>query len=236
MYFVDSSGHTFFQQSFNYNPVGYEYYKNKYIFWIDNKDHSYCSVNNYYIRPIYILTDRQVSALEIRAGSAMFALLSSRNVVQKFKDCVISIDESDFKAVLHFDESWTVNENATNDDNDDNNDNNDNNKNVNDIIELPVLSVSNGEETKTTKYVYPFYVVTTSSEVGSFMTNILIKASYRNNSGKDDEFTSYEYCYITVGAEFNEESEILYINGQNMGVRLPHEILRAVYEGSYINV
>lgn len=232
MYFVDSSGHTFFQQSFNYNPVGYEYYKNKYIFWIDNKDHSYCSVNNYYIRPIYILTDRQVSALEIRAGSAMFALLSSRNVVQKFKDCVISIDESDFKAVLHFDESWTVNENTTNNDNDDNDDNN---KNVNDIIELPVLSVSNGEETKTTKYVYPFYVVTTSSEVGSFMTNILIKASYRNNSGKDDEFTSYEYCYITVGAEFNEESEILYINGQNMGVRLPHEILRAVYEGSYIN-
>ena len=232
MYFVDSSGHTFFQQSFNYNPVGYEYYKNKYIFWIDNKDHSYCSVNNYYIRPIYILTDRQVSALEIRAGSAMFALLSSRNVVQKFKNCVISIDESDFKAVLRFDESWTGNENATNDDNDDNNDNN---KNVNDIIELPVLSVSNGEETKTTKYVYPFYVVTTSSELGSFMTNILIKASYRNNSGQDDEFTSYEYCYITVGAEFNEESEILYINGQNMGVRLPHEILRAVYEGSYIN-
>lgn len=214
MYFVDSSGHTFFQQSFNYNPVGYEYYKNKYIFWIDNKDHSYCSVNNYYIRPIYILTDRQVSALEIRAGSAMFALLSSRNVVQKFKDCVISIDESDFKAVLRFDS---------------------NDEEVNDIIELPVLSVSNGEETKTTKYVYPFYVVTTSSEVGSFMTNILIKASYRNNSGQDDEFTSYEYCYITVGAEFNEESEILYINGQNMGVRLPHEILRAVYEGSYIN-
>ena len=233
MYFVDSSGHTFFQQSFNYNPVGYEYYKNKYIFWIDNKDHSYCSVNNYYIRPIYILTDRQVSALEIRAGSAMFALLSSRNVVQKFKNCVISIDESDFKAVLRFDESWT--ENETNDDNNDKDDNNDNNKNVNDIIELPVLSVSNGEETKTTKYVYPFYVVTTSSEVGSFMTNILIKASYRNNSGQDDEFTSYEYCYITVGAEFNEESEILYINGQNMGVRLPHEILRAVYEGSYLN-
>ena len=76
MYFVDSSGHTFFQQSFDYRPVGYEYYKNKYIFWIDNKDHSYCSVNNYYIRPIYILTDRQVSALEIRAGSAMFALFT----------------------------------------------------------------------------------------------------------------------------------------------------------------
>ena len=214
MYFVDSSGHTFFQQSFDYRPVGYEYYKNKYIFWIDNKDHSYCSVNNYYIRPIYILTDRQVSALEIQAGSAVFALLSSRNVVQKFKDCVISIDESDFKAALRFD---------VNDEDD------------NDIIELPVLSVSDGEETKTTKYVYPFYVVATSSEVGSFMTNILIRASYRNNSGQDDEFTSYEYCYITVGAEFNEESEILYINGQNMGVRLPHEILRAVYEGSYLN-
>ena len=58
MYFVDSSGHTFFQQSFDYRPVGYEYYKNKYIFWIDNKDHSYCYVNNYYITPIYILTDR----------------------------------------------------------------------------------------------------------------------------------------------------------------------------------
>ena len=124
MYFVDSSGHTFFQQSFDYRPVGYEYYKNKYIFWIDNKDHSYCSVNNYYIRPIYILTDRQVSALEIQAGSAVFALLSSRNVVQKFKDCVISIDESDFKAALRFD---------VNDEDD------------NDIIELPVLSVSDGQ-------------------------------------------------------------------------------------------
>ena len=226
MYFVDSSGHTFFQQSFDYRPVGYEYYKNKYIFWIDNKDHSYCSVNNYYIRPIYILTDKPVSSLEIQAGSAVFALLSSRNVVQKFKNCVISIDESDFKAALRYDESWAGNESITIDDNA---------ENVNDIIELPVLSVSNEEKTKTTKYVYPFYVVATSSEVGSFMTNILIRAAYRNNSGQDDVFTSYEYCYITVGAEFNEENEILYINGQNMGVRLPHEILRAVYEGSYLN-
>lgn len=222
MYFVDSSGHTFYQQSFNYRPIGYEYYKNRYVFWIDNKDHSYCSINNFYIRPIYIIFDEKISALEISLESRVFALLSSKDAVDKFKNGILTIEETDFKNVLSYD---------SNSDN-------------NDIIELEVksshISKSENETKNIIKYIYPFYVMGTSTEVGSFATNILIKASHsieekNENDVVIDNYTSYEYCYITVGAEFNDESEILYINGQNMGVRLPHEILRAVYNGSYFN-
>ena len=230
MYFVDSSGHPFHQTSFNYEPIGYEYYRNKYVFWIDNKDHSYCSINNYYIRPIYILSDTKLLSLRINVDSNVFSLLSSKNVSEKFSNGVLSIGEWDIKETLYFNSDWTENEEPTDDEE----------ENVNDILELEVLSsdteqVQTGvdendkpiyETTNKTKYIYPFYVIGNSPDVGTIMTNILIRAEYEE---------VYDYCYITVGGEFNEENEILYINGQNMGVKLPAEIIRAVYNGSYVN-
>ncbi len=226
MYFVDSTGHTFHQPSFNYEPIGYEYYKNKYIFWIDNKDHSYCSINNYYIRPIYILSDSKIETLKITINSSVFSLLSSRNVAERFVNGTLSINEWDLSGELNYNIEWEGNEDIETEEE----------ININDILELEVTSKQKLDvatetepvELNKQKYIYPFYVIGNSPEVGAIMTNVLIRATYI-----DDEYV--EYCYITVGGEFNEESEILYINGQNMGVNLPHEIIRAVYNGSYVN-
>ena len=201
MYFVDSTGHTFYQQSFNYEPIGYEYYQNKYTFWIDNKDHSYCSINNYYIRPIYILMNEKVTSIDITIDSNIFSLISSVKFEEKFIKSLneLNIDESDLVNKLELD----------------------------DVLELEVVS-SDGNEEHITKYMYPFYVIANSFEPGTFFTNVLIHTT-------NEELDKQEYCSITVGAEFNEENEILYINGINMGIRLPHEIIRAVYNASYKN-
>ncbi len=63
-----------------------------------------------------------------------------------------------------------------------------------------------------------FYVVSKSQEDGVWMTDIMIQ---------EDEDV---WCPITVGGEFQMESSELIINGQNMGVTLPKDILNSIYE------
>ena len=65
-----------------------------------------------------------------------------------------------------------------------------------------------------------FYVVVKSSEAGIWSNNILIHV--------DDD-----WCPITVEAEIIDENEELIINGQNMGVSLPKEIIQAIYSSNY---
>ena len=43
----------------------------------------------------------------------------------------------------------------------------------------------------------------------------------------------YNYTPITVGCSFIDECEELIINGKNMGIRLPKEILKAIYNSSF---
>ena len=72
----------------------------------------------------------------------------------------------------------------------------------------------------------PIYVVASSSETGVWTSNILI---HINNNGIE------KWCPITIGGTWVDESEILTINARNMGIKLPHDILRAVYQQSFIN-
>jgi len=44
-----------------------------------------------------------------------------------------------------------------------------------------------------------------------------------------------EYCQITVGGTFIDECEELIINGKNMGINLPKEILKSIYSSSFYN-
>ena len=53
MEFLDNSGHIFSVESYKTKPIGYEFNESSYIFWIDNLDQSYLSVNQYYIKSIY---------------------------------------------------------------------------------------------------------------------------------------------------------------------------------------
>lgn len=66
-----------------------------------------------------------------------------------------------------------------------------------------------------------FYIVGFSQEEGSWMTNILI---HESNDITDT------YCPITVGGEFYMETSELIVNGHNMGIWLPKDILNALYE------
>lgn len=72
-------------------------------------------------------------------------------------------------------------------------------------------------------YIVPLYIIGNSREEGSWYTNVLINID------------NHEYTYITVGGVWIDECEALIINGKNMGVNLPKDIIKAVYEGSLYN-
>lgn len=67
-----------------------------------------------------------------------------------------------------------------------------------------------------------FYIVGYSGDEGTWMTDVLIN---------DDDI----YCPITVGGEFHMESSELIVNGQNMGITLPKDILNSLYDIDLLN-
>ena len=74
----------------------------------------------------------------------------------------------------------------------------------------------------------PIYPIAMSKEEGTWITNIMIHI--HNNSNNTDE-----WCYISVGGEFVNEYEELVVNGRNMGISLPKDILKAIYSESIYN-
>lgn len=66
-----------------------------------------------------------------------------------------------------------------------------------------------------------FYVAGNASEEATWTTNIMINATYED--GKE------EWCPITVGGVFRDECEPLIINGHNMGINIPKDIIKALY-------
>ena len=70
----------------------------------------------------------------------------------------------------------------------------------------------------------PFYVLGNVKEAGVWMTNLLITLSLGNRN---------IYCPITVGGTYVDEQEALVINGKNMGIDLPKDICRALYNISF---
>lgn len=77
------------------------------------------------------------------------------------------------------------------------------------------------DDKQTEYHLYTFYVFAYSENPETWLSNILIKT---NNK---------EYCPITVAATFEDEIEQLVINGNNIGVSLPKNIIKAVYQSPY---
>ena len=77
------------------------------------------------------------------------------------------------------------------------------------------------DDKQTEYHLYTFYVFAYSENPETWLSNILIKT---NNK---------EYCPITVAATFEDEIEQLIINGKNIGVSLPKDIIKAVYQSPY---
>ena len=56
MNFLDRTGHIFSLDSYDQYPIGYEYQENPYIFWFESERGYKLSVDNYYFKPIRIVT------------------------------------------------------------------------------------------------------------------------------------------------------------------------------------
>ena len=67
-----------------------------------------------------------------------------------------------------------------------------------------------------------FYVAGNAPTEATWTSNLLIEAAYNEGDAR-------EWCPVTVGGVFHDECEELVINGRNMGVYFPKDILKAMY-------
>lgn len=83
------------------------------------------------------------------------------------------------------------------------------------------------DESKTKLFdLYTFYIFVNSNEEGTWMSRCMINIEYSDRN---------IWCPITVCSTFVSECEQLTINGHNMGINLPKEIIDAVYNSSIQN-
>lgn len=312
MNFLDRTGHIFSLDSYDQYPIGYEYQENPYIFWFESERGYKLSVDNYYFKPIRIVTrlfdkspDNKIN-VKIE-NSNKFFLVGSKIIEEKFMNIndindPISLDEDfiknskelNYSANITFDvDNITINEE----------DGNDFNSLITkenevmvgyetfyvkyntytpvkdeDIIDceslvgesyldihsnlVPITEDTHGikvakdiigdsekyviliEKKKKVKIdetnqnsnkitdihndfelylISTFYVLVNSDEEGVWSTNIIINVNE-------------DYCPITVAAEIVDEREELVINGQNMGIKLPKEIVNAIYSSNINSV
>ena len=242
MEFVDNTGHIFSLPSYNEKPIGYEYDEYSYVFWIDSNNTSKLSVNNFYSRPIYALYELNKDfniedleddfdspiQIEIYANeSKVFKLISSKEF-QK------SISHENFKLTDYVD--LNMFEPIKNGNNVEYKENFNfiKDKLTNEDLycvktEETIYANDNDINGTTINYLMiPIYPIAMSTEAGTWITNIMI---HIYNSSTDIN----EWCYISVGGEFINEYEELIINGRNMGISLPKDILKAVYAESLYN-
>jgi len=212
MEFLDNSGHIFSLPSYKEEPIGYEFEENKYVFWVESTTND-LSVNNFYCKVINIV------------------IPFNGDETKSFGDLVninISIDSSKFWLLRPEDIQSKINLNES----------------INFNISDKKKELSNNDlfvvtfnEKDSDNWAYdnvaviPIYILTNSDEEGTWMTNILIHVFNKENVNVTEE----TWCPITVGALYVKENEILTINGQNLGINLPKDIFKSVYQCSFIN-
>ena len=207
MEFVDNTGHIFSLPSFNQKPIGYEYEENDYVFWLNDKLEYRLSINNYYVKPIYfIYQSDHTEDLDIKI------YFNNSNVFKLLSPINIQEKISSLESLDDFiefnDDSDIIKSELTNDD---------------------LYVISTKETLGNTEYdfsLFPIYVIGLSEEEGSWLSNLMI---YINDDGEET------WCPITVGGMFVNEYEELIINGKNMGISLPKDILKSIYSESIYN-
>ncbi len=230
MDFLDNSGHIFSLPSYTEEPIGYEFEENEYVFWLDSLNTNYLSVNNYYIKTInsiiyYDSLDNKslgdLIDIEVSINSNKFWLVKPQDI----QDMVCQ--NKSITDYINISNKENVVKKLTNDD-------------------LLVVSLSGIEDSddgnatnwpRTNVAIMPIYIISTSDEIGTWMTNVLIHIKNKTDNYGNNIYDSVEefWCPITIGAIYEEENEVLMINGTNMGVDLPKDILKAVYQSSFLN-
>ena len=227
MEFVDNTGHIFSLPHYDSYPYGYEYNENKYVFWIDSTTTNRLSVGNYYMRTIYFLVPYNVSDLEKENLS---------NEYENFLDGAYNIEITIESNIYSLVSTKTIQESLANSSSIFNKvpltSNTDIKKKLtNEDLYAVIINDHDYKYNFDRKYLLiPLYVIGNAQSEGSWTTNILIHAT------ELDEVENIEYwCPITIGGLWAEENEALIINGQNMGIDLPKDILKAVYQCQYDN-
>lgn len=227
MEFIDHNGHIFSLPSYKTYPVGYEYDEQPYIFWLN--DNKKLSTSNYYIKPIRFILDEDKYAFDentslcIELNSNYYKLMGSchlNNLLNKSKNLfdyltissdILYWEEGNYESITKDNKPGYVKFDLLKD-----------KLTEEDIIVIQHLDGEYGEKFS----MITFYVVGYSDTENVMLNNILISITENNIT---------EFCPITVGGEFFTENESLIINGKNMGIDLPKDIIRAVYQSSFYN-
>lgn len=211
MNFIDHTGHLFQLKSYRVNPIGYEYEETKYVFWFENEQGYKFSVDTYAIKPIRVVLDDEIDKIAITIDSQKFSLISSSVIQDKIQDGSYNIELREREG--KFEDGVFVNDLSYDSESQDN--------------KLIVLNGLKDFETNIEYSLVPFYVAMKSDEAGTWQSNVLVYVKYKGGHE--------EWCPFTIAVEVVDECEELIINGQNMGVKLPKEIMKAVYQSSYSN-
>lgn len=227
MDFINNTGHIFSLPSYKEKPIGYEYEEYSYIFWFESLNASKLSIKNCYIKPIYALYDitdikdkienyknnngELPLSIEIYFDkSNVYSLVSPigmQDAINSAKNLheYVKINNLDEKGTTFITDKLTEN----------------------DIYAIQTWEQVN-ESNKFDYLLIPIYVLANASEEGAWISNLMIHIT--NNDSSEEE-----WCYISVGGEFVDEYEGLLINGTNMGVNLPKDILKSINKESLYN-
>lgn len=208
MLFVDNTGHIFGLPSTDNKPVGYQFQENDFKFWIDNPKSSYLSVNAWYAKVINVLVPYPFDDDELINNIDIEVEIDKSNTFSL-------IDPEQFNRMISNMNSLT------------------------DVVEMmdsdeyvkKTLSTDNMlfvhiHEEDEHYVMVPLYVLAKSLQDGAWSTNILIHFTNKVDGIED-------WCPITVAGQFVNVNETLEINGTNLGISLPHDIMRAVWSQSF---
>lgn len=132
---------------------------------------------------------------------------------KQLKNINISIDSNIYKLYHFNDNNFNINTTDLT-----------NTLNLSDLNKIENISVLGENSNNISFDLYTFYVIGFSEDTGSFISNILINIDYIDNS---------EWCPISIGSTYVDESEELVINTNNIGVNLPKELVKALYTHPY---
>lgn len=205
MNFIDHTGHTFTIKSYSFYPTGHEYVQPSYVFWLDG-----------------YVDGRKLSTANWYVKPIWITLNPNEYIDEieihsskfwictydKLRDLGLS-NMSRLSDAVNIDEE-TIFSSFMHD-------------NTYDMKDYTAHYSDNTIYVDQDTIVFPLYVFGLSSEEGTFTTDIVL------HSDAD------EYCVITVGGEWHDNTEALTVNASNMGINIPKDVLKAVYDCSYWN-
>ena len=201
MEFIDHTGHIYSLKDWQNEPIGYEYEIGNYVDWFTSDTTSHkLSIDRYYIKPVRIIVNSN-DLISVKLKNDIKDDTHFWLLSSAYiQDCIEN--NNNIFDPLNIEESEFCNELYTDD--------------------LTVIDNVEVEGRESTVSVATFYVVTLSQEETTWLTNILIEIyNYDNDSSI--------WCPYTIGAEFHMEDSELIINGKNMGINIPKDLMKSIY-------